>query len=86
MRKILIVFAVLIFTAAGYGQKYHPEVQAVRDVIEKWDTAYRNMDAKAMAATIADEYELSKPFRPEVCAELARRIHKDMDVDVYKRL
>ncbi|MGQ0542380.1 MAG: SgcJ/EcaC family oxidoreductase [Blastocatellia bacterium] len=62
MKKKLVILAILVLAATGYGQKYHPDVQAVRDVIQKWDAGYRTLDPKAMSATIADQYDFVNRF------------------------
>lgn len=62
MKRSLILFAVLAFSVSAYGQKYHPDVQAVRDVIAKWDAGYRALDPKAMSTTIADQHDFVNPF------------------------
>ena len=53
MKTFLFVIVFLVFASAGYGQKYHPDEQAARDLIEKWNSGYRALDAETMAATAA---------------------------------
>ena len=62
MKKVLFILLVVVSASAAFGQKYHPKVQAVRDVVEKWDSGYRAMDPKAMSATIADELDFVNRF------------------------
>jgi uncharacterized protein (TIGR02246 family) len=62
MKKVLFVLLVVVSASAAFGQKYHPKVQAVRDVVEKWNMGYRAMDPKAMSATIADELDFVNRF------------------------
>lgn len=62
MKRSLVLFALFLFATSAYAQKYHPDVQAVRDVIEKWSVGYVAMDPKTMSATIADQYDIVNRF------------------------
>lgn len=62
MKRILFLFAILLFAPSAFAQKYHPDTQAIRDVIEKWDAGYRALDPKAMSAMIADQHDFVNRF------------------------
>lgn len=62
MKTTAALLAVLILSVGALGQKYHPDVQSVRNIVEKWNSGYRAMDPTAMSATIADRYDLVNRF------------------------
>ena len=62
MKSLLLLFASFFLVSASYAQKYHPDVQEVRDVIEKWNAGYLALDPKAMSATIADQHDFVNRF------------------------
>ena len=55
-RKLLLVLAVLVFSVGAQAKPY--DERAVRDLIERWDAAYRSLDAKALAALETEDFEL----------------------------
>jgi uncharacterized protein (TIGR02246 family) len=55
-RKLLLMLAVLV-VSVGAQAKPNDE-RAVRDLIERWDAAYRSLDAKALAALETEDFEL----------------------------
>lgn len=57
MRNLLFVLALLLFVWAGYGQKYHPTIQAVRDTVERWNYGFQQVDPKAMSQLVTDEVD-----------------------------
>src|SRR4051794_25447451 len=52
----MVVLALVVFSMTT-GAKPNDE-RAVRDLIERWDAAYRSLDAKAMAALETEDFEL----------------------------
>lgn len=58
MKFLFATITILIVSAGAFGQKYHPEVQAIRDVVEKWSMGYQAMEPDSMSATIAMGHEL----------------------------
>jgi len=59
-RMLLALLAVVAFSA-GASAKPNDE-RAVRELIERWDAAYRSLDAKALAALETEDFELVDRF------------------------
>jgi uncharacterized protein (TIGR02246 family) len=57
MYRRFIVIAMLAIASFGFGGKRNDE-RAVRDLIERWDAAYRSLDAKALVALETEDFEL----------------------------
>ena len=64
MKQILLLLAfILTLGAVGFGQSGKAkDEQKVRELIGKWDAAYRAMDGSAMAALEAPDFELVDRF------------------------
>lgn len=64
MKQILILLAfIMTFTAVGFGQTgAGKDEQKVRELIGKWDAAYRALDGKAIAALETPDFELVDRF------------------------
>lgn len=61
-KSFLLTFVMLLIGVCQLSVFCQKDEQAVRDVINKWDAAYRAMDAKAMAALKTPDYELINRF------------------------
>ena len=59
-RKLLAVLA-LVALSVGAGGKTDDE-RAVRELIARWDAAYRSLDARAIAALETEDFELVNRF------------------------
>ena len=56
-RKVLLVL-VLVALSVGASAKPSDDERAVRELIARWDAAYRSLDAKAVAALETEDFEL----------------------------
>ena len=56
-RKLLLVLALAALSAGAGGKKVDDE-RAVRELITRWDAAYRSLDARAVAALETEDFEL----------------------------
>ena len=66
MKQVLFILLLFVLASTTFGQKYHPTVQAVRDVVEKWNDGYRAMDPTVMSSTIDDELDIVNRFGQKV--------------------
>jgi uncharacterized protein (TIGR02246 family) len=55
-RKLIFVVALAV-ASFGFGGSANDE-RAVRELVNRWDAAYRSLDAKALAALETEDFEL----------------------------
>jgi uncharacterized protein (TIGR02246 family) len=55
-RKLIFVLALAV-SSTGFGGKTDDE-RAVRDLVSRWDAAYRSLDAGALAALETEDFEM----------------------------
>ena len=86
--SILLIFIttlVAVSSVAAYGQSN--DERAVREIIVKWDEAYRALDAKTIAALETPDFEIVTRFGtwyPQTAREENERMWAWLFTEIYK--
>lgn len=57
-QKWIIAAVICVCSVVAFGQDNHRQERAVRDLIARWNAAYRGLDAKTMAALQTPDFEI----------------------------
>ena len=87
-RKLILATIVMALTTVGYGATDRADDErAVRDLISKWDVAYRALDAKAMVALETPDFEFVDRFGnwfPQTSREENERMWSWAFTNIYR--
>jgi uncharacterized protein (TIGR02246 family) len=87
-RKLLLSTVVVVLAAVCYGAVSRADDErGVRDLIGKWDAAYRALDAQALVALETPDFELVDRFGnwlPQTSREENKRMWSWVFTEVYK--